>query len=108
MRVSNWMPPIFILVAGCILVTPGFKIKTRCSSYVCLGSSCHTYDVNNENQYLYYINIITQNIIFTQKTISTLSSSSSGTHQSPQAINQGQHKLLEEIFIVVVHLIFSF
>jgi hypothetical protein len=24
-------------------VTPGFKIKTRCSSYVCLGSSCHTY-----------------------------------------------------------------
>jgi hypothetical protein len=26
----------------------------------------------------------------------------------PQAIDRGQHKLLEEIFIVVVHLIFSF
>jgi hypothetical protein len=26
----------------------------------------------------------------------------------PQAIDLGQHKLLEEIFIVVVHLIFSF
>jgi hypothetical protein len=24
-------------------VTPGFKAKTRCSSYVCSGSSCHTY-----------------------------------------------------------------
>jgi hypothetical protein len=23
-------------------ITLGFKIKTRCSSYVCLGSSCHT------------------------------------------------------------------
>jgi hypothetical protein len=26
----------------------------------------------------------------------------------PQAIDRGQHKLLEEIFIVVIHLIFSF
>jgi hypothetical protein len=25
----------------------------------------------------------------------------------PQAIDRGQHKLLEEIFIIVVHLIFS-
>jgi hypothetical protein len=25
------------------IVTPGFKIKISCSSYVCLGSSCHTY-----------------------------------------------------------------
>jgi hypothetical protein len=42
-------------------VTPSFKIKTRCSSYVCLGSSCHTYgqNVNIENQCLYYINFIT-------------------------------------------------
>jgi hypothetical protein len=32
-------------------VTPGFKAKTRCSSYVCPGSSCHTYgqNVNTEN-----------------------------------------------------------
>jgi hypothetical protein len=27
-------------------VTPGFKAKTRCSSYVCLGTICHTYDQN--------------------------------------------------------------
>jgi hypothetical protein len=26
----------------------------------------------------------------------------------PQAIDQGQHKLLQGIFIVVIHLIFSF
>jgi hypothetical protein len=65
-------------------VTPDFNAKIRCSSYVCPGSSCHTYgqNVNSENQCLYYINIITGNIVFTQKTISTLSSSSSGTHQS--------------------------
>jgi hypothetical protein len=39
-------------------VTPDFKIKTGCSSYVCPGSSCHTYDqnVNTETQCLYYIN----------------------------------------------------
>jgi hypothetical protein len=44
------------------IVTPGFKIKTRCLSYVCLGSSFHTYDqnVNTENQCLYYINFITR------------------------------------------------
>jgi hypothetical protein len=40
-----------------IRVTPGFKAKTRFSSYVYPGSSCHTYDqnVNTENQCLYYI-----------------------------------------------------
>jgi hypothetical protein len=94
----------------CPSVTPDFKAKTRCSSYVSPGSSCHTYsqNVNTENQCLHYINIITQDIIFTQKTISTLSLSNSGTHPSPQAINWGQHKLLKEIFIVVVHLVFSF
>jgi hypothetical protein len=49
-------------------VTPGFKIKARCSSYVCPGSSCHTYgqNVNIENQCLYYINFITRNIVFTR------------------------------------------
>jgi hypothetical protein len=38
-RVLRWM-----------IVTPSFKIKTRCPSYVCPGSSCHTYsqDVNTE------------------------------------------------------------
>jgi hypothetical protein len=38
-----------------------FEAKSRCSSYACPRSSCHTYDqnVNIENQCLYYINIIT-------------------------------------------------
>jgi hypothetical protein len=76
-------PPFLVSCRG-EPITPGFKAKTRCSSYVCPGSSCHIYDqnVNTENQCLYYINIITWDIIFTQKTISTLSSSSSGMHQS--------------------------
>jgi hypothetical protein len=36
---------------------PVFKAKTRCSSYVCPGSSCHTYgqNVSTEYQCLYYI-----------------------------------------------------
>jgi hypothetical protein len=35
---------------------PFFKAKTRCSSYVCPGSSCHTYgqNVSTEYQCLYY------------------------------------------------------
>jgi hypothetical protein len=34
-----------------------FKAKIRCSSYVCPGSSCHTYgqNVSTEYQCLYYI-----------------------------------------------------
>jgi hypothetical protein len=32
-------------------VTPGFKAKTRCSSYVCSGSSCHTYGQNVSTKY---------------------------------------------------------
>jgi hypothetical protein len=86
-------PPLLVVLFICLWfsvitplgsVTPGFKTKTRCSSYVCPGSSCHTYgqNVNIENQCLYYINIITRDIVFTQKTISTLSLSSSGTHPS--------------------------
>jgi hypothetical protein len=41
----------------CATVTPSFKAKTRCSSYVCPGSSCHTYgqNISTENQYLYYV-----------------------------------------------------
>jgi hypothetical protein len=35
---------------------PVFKAKTRCSSYVCPGSSCHTYgqNVSTEYQCIYY------------------------------------------------------
>jgi hypothetical protein len=65
-------------------VTPGFMAKTRCLLYVYPGSSCHTYSqkVNTENHCLYYINIITRDVVFTKKTISTLWSSSSRTHPS--------------------------
>jgi hypothetical protein len=42
-----------------------------------------------------------------KKTRSTLSSSSKGT-PTPQAIDWGQRKLLEEIFIIEVHLISVF
>jgi hypothetical protein len=54
-------------------VTPGFKAKTRCSLYVCPGSSCHTYDqnVNTENQCLYYIVSYYKNILQVQKGISS-------------------------------------
>jgi hypothetical protein len=50
-------------------VTPSFKIKTRCSSYVFPRSSCHTYgqNVNIENQCLYYITFITWHIVFTRR-----------------------------------------
>jgi hypothetical protein len=110
----------WIRASGCLIreiklamknVTPGFKAKTRCASYVCPGSSCHTYgqNVNTENQCLYYINIITRDIVFTQKTISTLSSSSSETHQSHMQSTGGNARTpLEEVFIIVVHLISSF
>jgi hypothetical protein len=51
----------------CIYITPGFKIKNIWPSYVRPGSSCHTYgqNVNTENQCLYYINFLTQNVVFT-------------------------------------------
>jgi hypothetical protein len=50
-------------------VTPSFKAKTRCSSCVCLGSSCHTYDqnVSTENQCLYYIISYYKNLLQVQK-----------------------------------------
>jgi hypothetical protein len=52
-----------------MIVTLGFKIKIRCSSYVCPGLSCHTYDqnVNTENQCLCHINFITWDIVFTRR-----------------------------------------
>jgi hypothetical protein len=50
-------------------VTLNFNIKTKRSSYVCLGSSCHTYDqnVNLENQCIYNINVITWDIVFKRR-----------------------------------------
>jgi hypothetical protein len=50
-------------------VTSSFKAKTRCSSYICLGSSCHTYgqNVSIENQCLYYIVYYYKNLLQVQK-----------------------------------------
>jgi hypothetical protein len=50
-------------------VTPSFKANTRCSSYVCPGSSCHTYcqNVSTENHCLYYIISYYNNLLQVQK-----------------------------------------
>jgi hypothetical protein len=47
---------------------PVFKAKTRCSSYVCPGSSCHTYgqNVSTEYQCLYYIVSYYKNLLQVQ------------------------------------------
>jgi hypothetical protein len=98
---TRWAPPRD--------VTPSFKIKTRCSSYVCPGSSCHTYDqnVNTENQCLCYINFTTR-LLSLQRRLKWLSCRAATETRTPQAINRGQCKPLEEIFIEVVHLISIF
>jgi hypothetical protein len=46
-----------------------FKTKIRCSSYVCLGLSCHTYcqNVSTEYQSLYYIASYYKNLLQFQK-----------------------------------------
>jgi hypothetical protein len=46
-----------------------FKAKTRCSSFVCPGSSCHTYgqNVSTENQCLYYIVSYYKNLLQVHK-----------------------------------------
>jgi hypothetical protein len=75
-------------------VTPGFKIKNRCSLYVCPGSSYHIYNqnVNTENQCLYYINFITR-ILSLQRRLSTLSSNSSGKLQPHRQSTGGNTSL---------------
>jgi hypothetical protein len=47
---------------------PVFKAKTRCSLYVCPGSSCHTYgqNVSTEYQCLYYIVSCYKNLLQVQ------------------------------------------
>jgi hypothetical protein len=67
-------------------VTPGFKAKTRCSSYVCPGSSCHTYgqNVSIEYQCLYYIVSYYTNSLQVQKGLN------SGIDTiMPQAVDRG-------------------
>jgi hypothetical protein len=66
------------------IVTHSFKIKIRCSSYVCPGSSCHTYglNVNTENQCLKYINFIAR-ILSLQRRLYLLSHRAAGEHTNP-------------------------
>jgi hypothetical protein len=85
-------------------VTPGFKAKTRCSSYVCPGSSCHTYgqNVNTENQYLYYIIIYYKNLLQVQKGISSRKDTI-----LPQADDQGFHTPRRSLHQSTPHLLSS-
>jgi hypothetical protein len=55
---------------GCHTV---FKAKIRFSSYVCPGSSCHTYDqnVSTEYQYLYYIVSYYKHLLQVQKELTS-------------------------------------
>jgi hypothetical protein len=69
-----------------VLSQPLFKAKTRCSSYVCPGSSCHTYgqNVSTEYQYLYYIISYYKNLLQVQKGLN------SGMDPIlPQAVDRG-------------------
>jgi hypothetical protein len=63
-----------------------FKAKTRCSSYVCPGSSCHTYgqNVSTEYQCLYYIVSYYKNLLQVEKGLN------SGMDPIlPQAVDRG-------------------
>jgi hypothetical protein len=65
---------------------PVFKAKTRCSSYVCPGSSCHTYgqNVSTEYQCLYYNESYYKSLVQVQKGLN------SGMDPIlPQAVDQG-------------------
>jgi hypothetical protein len=107
---SPWRHDVVMSMIGCGRVTPSFKIKTRCSANVCPGSSCHTYgqNVNTETQCLYYINFYyTGYCLYTEDYIDSLIEQQQN-NPTPQAIDRGQHKLLEEIFNVVVPLIYVF
>jgi hypothetical protein len=56
-----------------LLSHPVFKAKTRCSSYVCPGSSCHTYGQNVSTKYecLYCIVSYYKNILQVQKVLNS-------------------------------------
>jgi hypothetical protein len=86
--------PITILKQTMLVSSPGgemlshpvFKAKTRCSSYVCPGSSCHTYgqNVSTEYQCLYYIVSYYKNLLQVQKGLN------SGMDPIlPQAVDRG-------------------
>jgi hypothetical protein len=65
---------------------PVFKAKIRCSSYVCPGSSCHTYgqNISTEYQCLYYIISYYKNLLQVQKGLN-----SELEYIMPQAVDRG-------------------
>jgi hypothetical protein len=85
-------------------VTPGFKAKTRCSSYVCPGSSCHTYGqiVSTENKCLYYIVSYYKKLITCPNLLHVQKGLNSGMDTIlPQEMTEGFARL-EEVFIKVL------
>jgi hypothetical protein len=63
----------YICSLSLYIVTPSFNAKTRCSSYVCPGSNCHTYgqNVSTENHCLYYIVSYYKNLLQVQKELNS-------------------------------------
>jgi hypothetical protein len=81
-----------------------FKAKTRCSSYVCPGSSCHTYgqNVSTEYQCLYYIVSYYKNLLQVQKGLN------SGIDPIlPQAVDLGFHTPRRSLHQCTPHLLSS-
>jgi hypothetical protein len=81
-------PPLpFPFPLPSLLSHPVFKAKTRCSSYVCPGSCCHTYgqNVSTDYQCLYYIvSYYKKNLLQVQKGLN------SGMDPIlPQAVDRG-------------------
>jgi hypothetical protein len=78
----------FVGVSEGNLSHPVFKAKTRCSSYVCPGSSCYTYgqNVSTEYQCLYYIVSYYKNLLQVQKGLNN------GMNPIlPQTVDRGFH-----------------
>jgi hypothetical protein len=86
-----------------VLSHPVFKAKTRCSSYVYSGSSCHTYgqNVSTEYQCLYYIVSYYKNLLQVQK------GQNSGMDPSCHRQLTGGFARLEEIFINVLLILWA-
>jgi hypothetical protein len=83
---------------------PIFKAKTRCSSYICPGSSCHTYgqNVSTEYQCLYYIISYYKNLLQVQKGLN------SGMDPIlPQAVDRGFYKPRRNLHPHTPHLLSS-
>jgi hypothetical protein len=83
---------------------PVFKAKTRCSSYVCPGSNCHTYgqNVSTEYQCLYYIVSYYKNLLQVQKQLN-----SRMDPILPQAVDRGFHTPRKNLHQRTPHLLSS-